>query len=121
LQVAEGLPGAHKAEILALCDEVDILSRQLGDLCRAGQGNSEHAQAIARNLSQKLYELKTRIQNAVVNRVVEDFIDVNTPLKLFTDAVLAPEGILILLHIICKSTQTFPFFVDDFFQIIRQL
>ncbi|XP_059491322.1 vinculin isoform X3 [Neocloeon triangulifer] len=91
-KVAEGLPGAHKAEILGLCDEVDLLSRQLGELCRAGQGNSEHAQAIARNLSQKLYELKTRIQNAVVNRVVEDFIDVNTPLKLFTDAVLAPEG-----------------------------
>ncbi|XP_065348377.1 vinculin isoform X2 [Cloeon dipterum] len=91
-KVAEGLPGAHKAEILGLCDEVDVLSRQLGELCRAGQGNSEHALAIARNLSQKLYELKTRIQNAVVNRVVEDFIDVNTPLKLFTDAVLAPEG-----------------------------
>ncbi|KAF4532803.1 hypothetical protein B566_EDAN002653, partial [Ephemera danica] len=91
-KVADGLPGAHKAEILGLCDEVDLLSRQLGELCRRGQGNSEQAQAIARTLSQKLYELKTRIQNAVVSRVVEDFVDVNTPLKLFTEAVLAPEG-----------------------------
>jgi len=28
----------------------------------------------------------------VVNRVVEDFLDVVTPLKQFTEAVLAPEG-----------------------------
>lgn len=100
MQVAEGLPGAHKAEILGLCDEVDLLSRQLGEMCRRGQGNTEQAQAIARSLSQKLYELKTRIQNAVVSRVVEDFVDVNTPLKLFTDAVLAPEGIIVFYFII---------------------
>lgn len=49
----------------------------------------------SRNLSQKLHELKERIQNAVVNRVVEDFIDITTPLKQFTDAVLTPEGNLI--------------------------
>ena len=36
--------------------------------------------------------MKERIQNAVVNRVVEDFIDISTPLKQFTDAVLQPEG-----------------------------
>nr|CAD7595489.1 unnamed protein product [Timema genevievae] len=90
--VAEGLPGVHRAEILGLCDEVDILSRQLSDLCRRGHGNSPQAQDIARNLSQRLYDLKDRIQNAVVNRVVEDFIDISTPLKQFTDAVHVPEG-----------------------------
>ncbi|XP_011334415.1 vinculin isoform X3 [Ooceraea biroi] len=90
--VAEGLPGIHKAEILQLCDEVDNLSHQLADLCSHGLGNTPRAQEIARQLSQKLYELKNRIQQAVVSRVVEDFIDITTPLKQFTDAVLAPAG-----------------------------
>ncbi|XP_043790883.1 vinculin isoform X2 [Apis laboriosa] len=93
-KVAEGLPGIHKAEILQLCDEVDNLSHQLGDLCAHGQGNTPRAQEIARQLSHKLYELKNRIQQAVVSRVVEDFIDITTPLKQFTDAVLTPEGSL---------------------------
>ncbi|KYN22447.1 Vinculin [Trachymyrmex cornetzi] len=91
-KVAEGLPGIHKAEILQLCDEVDNLSHQLADLCAHGQGNTPHAQDIARQLSHKLYELKNRIQQAVVSRVVEDFIDITTPLKQFTDAVLTPAG-----------------------------
>ncbi|XP_017889454.1 vinculin isoform X9 [Ceratina calcarata] len=92
--VAEGLPGIHKAEILQLCEQVDDLSHQLGDLCAHGQGNTPRAQEIARQLSHKLYELKNRIQQAVVSRVVEDFIDITTPLKQFTDAVLAPIGTL---------------------------
>lgn len=45
-----------------------------------------------RLLSQKLDELKDKIQGALVDRVVEDFVDITTPLKQFTDAVLAPEG-----------------------------
>ena len=45
-----------------------------------------------RLLSQKLDELKEKIQNALVDRVVEDFVDITTPLKQFTEAVLAPEG-----------------------------
>lgn len=91
-KVADGLPGIQKAEILQLCDEVDSLSRQLGDLCAQGKGNSPQAQEIARRLSQKLHELKEKINQAVVNRVVEDFIDIVSPLKQFTEAVLAPEG-----------------------------
>jgi len=47
-QVADGLPGIHKAEILGLCDEVDILSRQLSDLCRRGHGDTPQAQEVAR-------------------------------------------------------------------------
>ncbi|XP_034254649.1 vinculin isoform X7 [Thrips palmi] len=91
-KVAEGLPGVQKAEILALCDEVDMLSRQLADLCRRGLGDSPQAKEIARQLAQKLHELKNRIQSAVVNRVVEDFIDITTPLKQFVEAVNVPEG-----------------------------
>ncbi|XP_018910673.1 vinculin isoform X3 [Bemisia tabaci] len=91
-KVAEGLPGVQRAEILALCDDVDRLSHQLADLCRRGLGGSPQAQEVAKQLSQKLHELKDRIQNAVVNRVVEDFVDTQTPLKLFTEAVYAPIG-----------------------------
>ncbi|KAG5887305.1 hypothetical protein JTB14_006450 [Gonioctena quinquepunctata] len=91
-KVADGLPGMQKAEILQLCEEVDTLSRQLSDLCAQGKGNSPQALDIARRLSQKLHELKEKINQAVVNRVVEDFIDIVTPLKQFTEAVLAPEG-----------------------------
>lgn len=91
-KVAQGLQGAQRAEILALCNQVDSLSRQLGDLCRSGQGNSPQAQAVAKLLSQKLDELKDKIQSALVDRVVTDFVDISTPLKQFTDAVLAPEG-----------------------------
>ena len=47
-QVAQGLQGEQRAEILALCNQVDSLSRQLGDLCRSGQGNSPQAQAVAK-------------------------------------------------------------------------
>ncbi|CAH0548930.1 unnamed protein product [Brassicogethes aeneus] len=91
-RVADGLPGVQKAEILQLCDEVDALKRQLADLCAQGKGNTPEAHEIARKLSQKLHELKEKINQAVVNRVVEDFIDIVTPLKQFTEAVLAPEG-----------------------------
>lgn len=45
-----------------------------------------------RKLSHKLDELKKMIQDAVVSRVVEDFVDINTPLKQFTDAVHVPKG-----------------------------
>lgn len=52
-----------------------------------------------RKLSHKLDELKKMIQDAVVSRVVEDFVDINTPLKQFTDAVHVPKGMKI--KIIC--------------------
>ncbi|XP_014236707.1 vinculin isoform X3 [Trichogramma pretiosum] len=90
--VADGLPGIHRVEILQLCDEVDNLSHQLGELCARGEGNSPRAQDVARKLSHSLHELKNKIQQAVVSRVVEDFIDITTPLKQFTEAVLAAEG-----------------------------
>ncbi|XP_076254679.1 vinculin isoform X5 [Rhynchophorus ferrugineus] len=91
-KVADGLPGVQKADILQVCDEVDGLSRQLANLCAQGKGNSPQAQELARKLSQKLHELKEKISQAVTNRVVEDFIDIVTPLKQFTEAVLTPEG-----------------------------
>lgn len=91
-KVAEGLPGHQKVEILQLCDEVDSLANQFAKLCAQGLGNTPEAQEIARKLNAKLHELKQKIQQALVNRVVEDFMDVSTPLKQFSDAVNVPEG-----------------------------
>lgn len=90
--MAEGLPGHQKVEILQLCDEVDQLANQFAKLCAQGLGNTPEAQEIARKLNAKLHELKGKIQQALVNRVVEDFMDVSTPLKQFSDAVNVPEG-----------------------------
>lgn len=91
-KVASGLTGPAQTGILALCEEVDSLSQQLSEMCRRGQGDTPQAQEVARALSSKLQELKDKIQTAVVDRVVEDFVDITTPLKQFTDAVLALEG-----------------------------
>lgn len=91
-KVADGLPGVQKAEILELCDEVDGLRRQLADLCAQGRGNTPEAHDLARKLSQKLHQLKEKINQAVVNRVVEDFVDIATPFREFVEAVYAPEG-----------------------------
>lgn len=91
-RTAESCPMPQRAEIVQLCNEIDSLTRKLKDLCRRGQGNTPEAQQTARLISSKLLELKHKIQKALVNRVVEDFIDITTPLKMFTEAVHAPEG-----------------------------
>ncbi|KAH9637811.1 hypothetical protein HF086_017589 [Spodoptera exigua] len=89
-RIADGLQGREKAEVLQLCSEVQRLSDKLADLCASGKGDTEEARAITRELTDKLHELKRATERAVVNRVVEDFIDVAAPLRHFTDAVNAP-------------------------------
>ncbi|GBP04691.1 Vinculin [Eumeta japonica] len=91
-RIADNLQGREKAEILQLCSEVQNLSDQLADLCLSGKGDSAEARAVTRQLTDKLHELKQAMERAVVNRVVEDFIDVAAPLRHFTEAVNAPEG-----------------------------
>jgi len=77
---------------LNLSDEVDSLYNHLAECSRRGEGNTPQALAIANQLIHKLAELKNKIQSAVVNRVVEDFVDTVTHLKAFTDAAMAAEG-----------------------------
>jgi hypothetical protein len=48
VQIADGLQGREKAEILQLCAEVQRLSDKLADLCMSGQGDSDEARAITR-------------------------------------------------------------------------
>jgi vinculin len=92
-RLASVCPAAHRQDLLNLCNDVESMAKQLNDLCRRGQGNSAESQNLARLLSPKLQDLKKAIEKALVNRAVDDFIDVLTPLKQFTEAVLAPEGV----------------------------
>ncbi|KAH9513752.1 hypothetical protein Btru_042006, partial [Bulinus truncatus] len=91
-KVANCCTGPQRQELLRLCDEVEILTNQLSDLCKRGQGNGPQAKAIARNLSEKLAFLKAKIQDALVNQVAEDFIDTTTPLKQLSEAAITPLG-----------------------------
>lgn len=91
-KVADGLSGHQKAEVMQLCDEVEQLSHDFSQMCSNGMGHTAQAQEVARRLNEKLHGLKKQIQDAVVNRVVEDFIDISSPLKQFMEAVALPEG-----------------------------
>ncbi|XP_037078575.1 vinculin-like isoform X2 [Pollicipes pollicipes] len=92
-RAADSLADPQRRQVQALCDDADSLSRQLADMVRRGEGDSPQAQAVARQLSSKLQQLKDQIQGALVERVVEDFVDIVTPLKQFSEASLAPEGV----------------------------
>jgi vinculin len=77
-----------RQQILDLCNEAERLNRQLGEMCRRGQAQSGQAQAMARELTSRLREIQRFVQAALVNRVVDDFIDATLPLRQFTEIVL---------------------------------
>ncbi|XP_050357286.1 vinculin isoform X2 [Nymphalis io] len=87
-RIADNLQGREKAEVLQLCADV----QRRADLLAERLGAGGDAAALTRELTDKLHALKRGMERAVVNRVVEDFIDVAAPLRHFTDAVNAPEG-----------------------------
>lgn len=92
-KVADSCTGPQRTELLRLCDETEILTNQLSDLIRRGQGDSPQAKNIARQLTEKLHSLKAKIQEALVNQVAEDFIDVSGPLKQLHEAAMTPLGV----------------------------
>ncbi|CAH2060397.1 unnamed protein product, partial [Iphiclides podalirius] len=96
-RIADGLQGREKAEVLQLCGDVQRLSERLAELSAGGRAGGDELRAITRELSDKLHELKRGMERAVVNRVVEDFIDVAAPLRHFTDAVNAPEELILVI------------------------
>lgn len=79
--------GQLKQQMLELCNDAEMLNKQLADLCRRGQGSSGQAQSMARELTGKLREIQRFIQAALVNRVVDDFIDATRTLRQFTEVV----------------------------------
>ncbi|GFQ79877.1 vinculin [Trichonephila clavata] len=91
-KIIKSCPPSEQMCVEQLCTETENLSRQLAEMCRHGQGNTYQALTVAQAISGKLQELKNKIQQTIVNQVVKDFIDITTPLKQFTDAVLSLEG-----------------------------
>ena len=57
---------------------------------RRGEAASPRATSLARSLTGNIGAVAECIQGALVDRVVDDFIDIATPLKHFTDCVLTP-------------------------------
>lgn len=84
------LPPAERVKLLDLCKEIDRLADQLADLERRGLGNSPAAHALRNQLRNKLHELADFMKKVITDRVVEDFVDISSPLKQFVDAVYAP-------------------------------
>ncbi|XP_077978237.1 vinculin-like isoform X4 [Glandiceps talaboti] len=89
-KVAAGCTGAEQQKLNDLCNDVERMTNELANLCARGQGHTPQAQAIARQLSSKLNELKDAIQQSLVNQVADDFIDPYTSLKVFSAAARAP-------------------------------
>uniref|UniRef100_A0A5S6QXE8 Vinculin n=1 Tax=Trichuris muris TaxID=70415 RepID=A0A5S6QXE8_TRIMR len=91
-KMADLCPAREKYAINLLCDEIDRLCQQLTDLQRKGMGDSPQARAIVEQLRDKLHDLKEMMDRVLLDRVVDDFADITTPLKQFAEAVVAPEG-----------------------------
>ena len=89
-KVAEGLPASLRGEILGLCSRVEGEQARLLEAVRRGEADNPQAVALARSLTNNIGAVADCIQGALVDRVVEDFIDIATPLKQFTDCVLSP-------------------------------
>ncbi|ESP05115.1 hypothetical protein LOTGIDRAFT_102378 [Lottia gigantea] len=91
-RVAQCCTGPQRQELLRSCDEVEILTNQLADMCKKNMGNSPQAAAVARHMSDKLQHLKLKIRDALISQVAEDFTDISTPLKQLTEAAVAAPG-----------------------------
>ena len=89
-KVAERLPGHSQGEILGLCGKIESEQGRLMEAVRRGEAGSPQAVSIAKSLSNNVATLADCIQSALVDRVVEDFVDILTPLKVFTDCILTP-------------------------------
>ena len=90
-QIAEVLPGPLKDRVIELCASIDQDTTELTNLCREGRGGSARALALAKKIAGNLDELKYAIETALVDKVIEDFLDIATPLAKFTEVVVAPH------------------------------
>ncbi len=89
-KIAAVLPGPLKDRVKELCSGIEHDTTELTHLCREGRGSSARAMALAKKIASNLQELKYAIQTALVDKVVEDFMDVATPLMKFTETVVTP-------------------------------
>ncbi len=99
-KIAAVLPDGHRERVSDLCHQIESDVFDLTQLCGGGGGgsggtgggvDSVRAQRLAQSTAEKLSRLKEAIRTALVDRVVEDFMDSSSPLKHFTQAVVSPK------------------------------
>jgi len=83
-KVSEGFDGQTRTELLEAGNELDRVNHQLGPNL-SSQGSRQ-------TLKTAVQRLEERVNQAVINRIIQDMADITTPLKQFTDAVLAQEA-----------------------------
>lgn len=83
-------PGLARKELTGLCQEVDVLANQLEKMSAHAQGNSPQGKQTAIMLSQKLNQLRQKLQEGIIDKVAEDFLDISTHLKSVSDAAMLP-------------------------------
>jgi len=89
-KVADGLGPGLRDQILGLADRVGDELNALAEAGRQGEAGGPQSMAMARSLAGNLSQMADLMQGALVNRVINDFVDIATPLKQFTDCVLHP-------------------------------
>ena len=65
--------------------------RSSSRVCLSSDARPRRRPVLLRQLAERLTQLKDQIHGALVDRVVEHFVDMGTPLKQFSEATLAPE------------------------------
>ena len=73
--------------MVSLCKSIQQNSADLANLCAAGAGDTPQALELAKRVATDLGQLKEAIQTALVDKVVEDFMDVVSPLKVYLSSI----------------------------------
>ena len=73
--------------MVSLCKSIQQNSADLANLCAAGAGDTPQALELAKRVATDLGQLKEAIQTALVDKVVEDFMDVVSPLKVHLSSI----------------------------------
>ena len=83
--------GPLKGHVTELCAAIEQDTTELTHLCREGRGSSARAMALSKKIAGNLENLKHAIETAIVDKVIDDFLDIGSPLAKFTEVVLTPK------------------------------
>jgi len=83
-KISEGFEGQTKNSIIDSCNELDRVNHQMGGNLNDPRSRQTMIGAVQR--------LESTINEAVINRIIQDMADITSPLKQFTDAVLCQEA-----------------------------
>eukprot|EP00092_Neocalanus_flemingeri_P006291 GFUD01006767.1.p1 GENE.GFUD01006767.1~~GFUD01006767.1.p1 ORF type:complete len:853 (+),score=238.10 GFUD01006767.1:61-2619(+) len=83
-KISVGFDEQIKNEIVDSCNELDRVNQQ--------HGNSLNDPRARQTMTNAIQKLEVIINEAVINRIIQDMADITSPLKQFTDAVLSQEA-----------------------------